>query len=94
MSTQEKVANDKAIQMLTKLLHAAKRAQVQGKYHALNKIMFEADRLSSRIYGLCESNSIYRNDDLIRAITEKAKDENYPKNTVDSFVKVNGELLF
>jgi len=41
--------NRKTIELLGKLLDAAKRAQDQGKNLALNKIILEANRLSNRL---------------------------------------------
>jgi hypothetical protein len=42
-------ANRRTIELLGKLLDAAKRAQDQGKNLALNKIILEANRLSNRL---------------------------------------------
>ena len=42
-------ANRRTIELLGKLLDAAKRAQDQGKNLALNKIILEANRLSNKL---------------------------------------------
>ncbi|MEY3370542.1 MAG: hypothetical protein RLZZ361_1212 [Cyanobacteriota bacterium] len=41
--------NRRTIELLGKLLDAAKRAQDQGKNLALNKIIFEANKLSNKL---------------------------------------------
>lgn len=47
--TEYSAANRRTIELLGKLLEAAKRAQAQGKQVALNKIIFEANKLSNRL---------------------------------------------
>lgn len=41
--------NSKAIRTLTKLLDAAQRAQINGKYLALGKIIKEAKKISDKL---------------------------------------------
>lgn len=52
--TQDK--QKKAEEVLNKLLHAAIKAQQEGKYIALQKIIFEANKVSAHLSRAIEAN--------------------------------------
>ncbi len=82
--------DQKAIEMLSKLLSAARRAQTEGKDQALSKIINEASRLSSHL-----------NEKLYQAELANAKPAGMfyteyisrSRSNAYAYTKVRGEII-
>jgi hypothetical protein len=87
--------DQKAIEMLAKLLKAARRAQDEGKGQALSKIIDRADKISGYL-----SDSFYQAQ-LARTIPADVFYKNYlyqkqrklENNTSELFIKVEGVVV-
>lgn len=80
-----------AISVLAKLLGAARRAESEGKYLAMSKLMETANKISDKISGLTEQSSQAREQNAnpyAKFFDTLTRVKYYP-----SYIQVQGEIV-